>query len=87
MRVIKNIEKRKFNYGCGVVTQNFLMSYSLFKITVKSSKKVDFSSEKQKDMSDDSRQNRPDLFTPSFLIVLRSHNVVFPGILIIGIVD
>ena len=44
---------RKFKYGCGVVTQNFLLNYSLFKITVNPSKKVEFSSEKQKDMSDD----------------------------------
>ena len=44
---------RKFKYGCGVITQNFLFNYSLFKITVNPSKKVEFSSEKQKDMSDD----------------------------------
>ena len=36
-----------------VVTQNFLMNYSLFKIFVKPSRKVQFSSEKQKDMSYD----------------------------------
>ena len=53
MRVIKKIEMRKFKYGCGVVTQNFLLNYSLFKITINLSKKVEFSSEKQKDMSDD----------------------------------
>ena len=44
---------RKLNYGCGVVAQNFLLNYSLFKITLNPSKKVEFSSEKQKDMSDD----------------------------------
>ena len=53
MRVTKKIEMRKFKYGCGVVTQNFLLNYSLFKITINLSKKVEFSSEKQKDMSDD----------------------------------
>ena len=44
---------RKFKYGCGVIAQNFLLNYSLFKITVNPGKKVEFSSEKQKDMSDD----------------------------------
>ena len=44
---------RKFKYGCGEVTQNFLLNYSLFKITLNPSKKVEFSSEKQKYMSDD----------------------------------
>ena len=44
---------KKFKYGCGEVTQNFLLNYSLFKITLNPSKKVEFSSEKQKDMSDD----------------------------------
>jgi len=53
MRVIKKIEVREFNHGYGVVTQNFLMNYSLFEIYVKPSRKVQFSSEKQKDMSDD----------------------------------
>ena len=53
MRVIKKIEVRKLKYGCVVVAQNFLLNYSLFKITVNPSKKVEFSSEKQKDMSDD----------------------------------
>ena len=53
MRVIKKIEVREFNFGYGVVTQNFLMNYSLFKIFVKPSRKVQFSSEKQKDMSED----------------------------------
>ena len=38
MRVIKKIEIRKFKYGCGVVTQNFLLNYSLFKITINLSK-------------------------------------------------
>ena len=53
IRVIKKIEMRKFKYGCRLVTQNFLLNLSLFKITINLSKKVDFSSEKQKDMSDD----------------------------------
>ena len=44
---------RKFKYGCGEVTQNFLLNYSLFKIIVNLSRKIEFSSEKQKDMSDD----------------------------------
>ena len=44
---------RKFKYGCGVIAQNFLLNYSLFKITANPSKKVEFSSEKQKDMSVD----------------------------------
>ena len=43
----------KFKYGCGLVTQNFLLNYSLFKIIAKPSWKVQFSSIKQKDMSDD----------------------------------
>ena len=33
MRVIKTIEVRKLKYGCVVVAQNFLLNYSLFKIT------------------------------------------------------
>ena len=53
MMVIEDFEKREFNYGCGVVTQNFLLNYSLFKIIAKPSRRVQFSSEKQKDMSDD----------------------------------
>ena len=53
MRVIKKFEMREFSYGCGVITQNFLLNYSLFKITVNPRKKVEFSPEKQKDMSDD----------------------------------
>ena len=53
MRVIKKIEVRKLKYGCVVVAQNFLLNYSLFKSTLNPSKKVKFSSEKQKDMSDD----------------------------------
>ena len=53
MRVIKKFEMREFNYGYGVVPQNFLLNYSLFKIIVNPSRKVQFSSEKQKDMSDD----------------------------------
>ena len=50
--VIEDFEMREFNYGCGVVTQNFLLNYSFFKIIAKPSRKVQFSSEKQKDMSD-----------------------------------
>ena len=53
MRVIKKFEMRKLKHGCGVVAQNFLLNYSLFKITLNPSKKVEFSSEKQKDMSVD----------------------------------
>ena len=63
MRVIKKIEIRKFKYGCGVVTQNFLLNYSLFKITINLSKKVEFSSEKQKDMSDDGILNTSCILT------------------------
>ena len=44
---------REFNYGYGVVTQNFLMNYFLFNITLNPCKKAEFLSEKQKDMSDD----------------------------------
>ena len=54
MRVIKKIEVRKLKYGSVVV---FLLNYSLFKITLNPSKKVKFSSEKQKDMSDDGKEN------------------------------
>ena len=53
MWVSKKIEMRKLKYGCGLVTQNFLLNYFLFKITINLSKKVEFSSEKQKDMADD----------------------------------
>ena len=54
MRVIKKLKKcEEFKYGCGVIVQNFLLNYSLFKITANPRKKVEFSSEKQKDMSDD----------------------------------
>ena len=53
MRVIKKFEMRKLKHGCGVVAQNFLLNYSLFKITLNPSKKVEFLSEKQKDVSDD----------------------------------
>ena len=53
MRVIKKIEVRKLKYGCVVVTQNFLFNYSLSKIILNPSKKVEFSSEYQKDMSVD----------------------------------
>ena len=49
----QKFEVREFNYGCVQVTKNFLLNYSLFKIIVKPSRKVEFSSEKQKDMSDD----------------------------------
>ena len=56
MWVSKKIEMRKLKYGCGLVTQNFLLNYSLFKITINLSKKVEFSSEKQKDMSDDGKR-------------------------------
>ena len=51
MRVIEKIEVSKLKYGCVVVTQNFLFNYSLFKIILNPSKKVEFSSENQKDMS------------------------------------
>ena len=53
MMVIEYFEMREFNYGCVLSTQNFLLNYSFFKIIVKPSRKVEFSSEKQKDMSDD----------------------------------
>ena len=42
MIVIKNFEMREYNYGCGVVTQNFLLNYCLFKIIAKPSRKVQF---------------------------------------------
>ena len=44
---------RKFQFGCGVIAQNFLLYYFLFKITINPSKNVKFPSEKPKDMSDD----------------------------------
>ena len=53
MRVIKKFEMRRLKHGCGVVAQNFLLNYSLFKITLNPSKKVKFSLENQKDMSVD----------------------------------
>ena len=57
LKVIKEgnqkIEVRKFQYRCGVIAQNFLLNYFLFKITLNPSKKVEFPSEKPKDMSDD----------------------------------
>ena len=53
MRVIKKFEMGKLKHGRGVVAQNFLLNYSFFKIIAKPSRKVQFSSEKQKDMSDD----------------------------------
>ena len=55
MRVIEKIEVSKLKYGCVVVTQNFLFNYSLFKIILNPSKKVEFSSENQKDMSVDGK--------------------------------
>ena len=57
MRVIEKIEVSKLKYGCVVVTQNFLFNYSLFKIILNPSKKVEFSSENQKDMSVDGNKN------------------------------
>ena len=51
--VIKKFEMRKLKHGCGVVAQNLLLNYSLFKITLNPSKKVEFPWEKPKDMSDD----------------------------------
>ena len=53
MRVIKKFEMRKLKHACGVVAQNFLLNYILFKITLNPSKKVEFSSEKQKLLSVD----------------------------------
>ena len=53
MRVIEKIEVSKLKCECVVVTQNFLFNYSLFKIILNPSKKVEFSSENQKDMSVD----------------------------------
>ena len=55
MRVIEKIEVSKLKYGCVVVTQIFLFNYSLFKIILNPSKKVEFSSENQKDMSVDGK--------------------------------
>ena len=55
MMVTEDFEKREFNYECGEVIQSFALIYSLFKIIAKPSRKVQFSSEKQKDMSDDGR--------------------------------
>ena len=49
---MKNFEMRECNYGSGVVTQNFLLNYFLFKIIAQPCRKVQLSSEKQKDMSD-----------------------------------
>ena len=63
MRVIKKFEMRKFKYGCGVVAQNFLLNYSLFKITLNPSKKVDFLLENQKDMSVDGNNNNNNNFS------------------------
>ena len=56
---------RKLKHGCGVVAQNLLLNYSLFKITLNPSKKIEFSSENQKDMSDDGTiLERKDLISP-----------------------
>ena len=55
MRVIEKIEVSKLKYGCVVVTQNFLFNYSLFKIILNPSKKVELSSENQKDVSVDGK--------------------------------
>ena len=55
MRVIKKFQMRKLKHGYEVVAENFLLNYSLFKIPLNPSKKVEFSSEKQKHMSDDGR--------------------------------
>ena len=55
MRVIEKIEVSKLKYGCVVVTKNFLFHYSLFKIILNPSKKDEFSSENQKDMSVDGK--------------------------------
>ena len=70
MRVIKKFEMREFNYGYGVVPQNFLLNYSLFKIIVNPSRKVQFSSEKQKDMSDDAHWEEYRLL--NFLVVQKT---------------
>ena len=57
MMVIEDFEMREFNYG----TQNFLLNYySFFKIIAKPSRKVQFSSEKQKDMSDSGSLEKKD---------------------------
>ena len=64
MRVIEKIEVSKLKYGCVVVTQNFLFNYSLFKIILNPSKKVEFSSENQKDMSVDGT-----LFSPTQKVI------------------
>ena len=58
MRVIEKIEVSKLKYGCVVVSQNFLFNNSLFKIILNPSKKVEFSSENQKDMSVDGTQKK-----------------------------
>ena len=59
---------RKFKYGCGVIAQNFLLNYSLFKITANPCKKVEFSSEKQKDMSVDGIWPGQGFYVELFLI-------------------
>ena len=69
MRVIEKIEVSKLKYGCVVVTQNFLFNYSLFKIILNPSKKVEFSSENQKDMSVDG------------IIILKYNNIILNIIL------
>ena len=60
---IEDFEMREFNSGCRVVTQNLLLNYSLFKIIVNPSRKIEFSSEKQKDMSDDGSHNLIELIS------------------------
>ena len=42
---------RKFQFGCGVIAQNFLLNYFFFKMTLNPSKKVKFPSETPKDVS------------------------------------
>ena len=42
MRVIKKFEMRKLKHGCGVVAQNFLLNYFLFKNSENNKKKIDF---------------------------------------------
>ena len=70
MRVIEKIEVSKLKYGCVVVTQNFLFNYSLFKIILNPSKKVEFSSENQKDMSVDGIGNGDvTLFSNNYVIL------------------
>ena len=46
------------NWRLSVIAQKFSLNYFLFKITLSPSKKVEFPSEKQKDMSDDGSWKR-----------------------------